>query len=54
MTEYKTLNVKLSYSQHDKLKPGIKNNTNKKLQNSHQMFLVILIMKMVFLKNSFA
>ena len=30
MTEYNTLNVKLSYSQHNKLKPGIKNNTNKK------------------------
>ena len=44
MTQYKTLNVKLSNLQRNKLKSGIKNGT----ENFHHMLLVILMMKIFF------
>ena len=46
MTQYNTLNVKLSNSQLNELKSGIKNNTKVKF---HQMLLVILMMKIIFI-----
>ena len=45
MTQYKTLNVKLSNSQLNKLKSRIKNNTE---VTFHQMLLVILMMTIIF------
>ena len=47
MTQYNTLNVKLSNLQLNKLKSGIKNNTEVTLKIS-SMLLVILMMKIVF------
>ena len=46
MTQYNTLNVNLSNSQLNKLKSEIKNGWN-----FHQMLLVILMMKTIFLIN---
>ena len=50
MTQYNTLNVKLSNSQINKLKSGIKNGTDIKLI-LHQMLLVILMMRIIFYIN---
>ena len=46
MTQYNTLNVKLSNSQLNKFKSEIKNGTEITLK--HQMLLVILMMRMIF------
>ena len=45
MTQYNALNLKWSNSQINKLKPGIKSNTEVKF---HQILLVILIMRIIF------
>ena len=47
MTQYDTCNVKLSNSQLNKLKLGIKNSTEVILK-LYQMSLMILMMKMIF------
>ena len=47
MTQYNSLNVKLSNSQLNKLKSGIKNGTEVVLR----LWLVILMMRLVFLIN---
>ena len=50
MTQYNTLNVKLSNLQLNKLKSGTKNGTEVTLENKFlQMLLVVLMMKMIFL-----
>ena len=46
MIQYNILNVKLSISQLDKLKSGIKNGTE--VRNFHEMSLVILMMRIIF------
>ena len=46
MTQYNTLNVKMSNLQLNKLKSGIKNGTKVKF---HQMLFVILMMKIILL-----
>ena len=48
MTQYNTLNVKLSNSQLNKLKSGIKNGTEITLKIFYQMLLVILMIKIIF------
>ena len=49
MTQYNTLNVRLSNSQLSKLKSGIKNGTEVNLKvSSNEMLLVILMMKLIF------
>ena len=48
MTQYNTLNVKLSNSQLNKLKTGIENGTEVTFIKFHQMLLVILMMKIIF------
>ena len=52
MTQYNTLNVKLSNSQLNKLKSEIKNGTEVTLKN-YQMLLVILMMKIIFRINCY-
>ena len=47
MTQYNTLNVKLSNSQLNELKSGIKNNVEVTLKISPSVF-VILMMKIIF------
>ena len=47
MTQYNTLNVKLSNSQLNKLKSGIKNGTEVTF-NFHQILLVILMIRPIF------
>ena len=47
MNQYNTLNVKFSNSQLNKLKSGIKNNTEVTLK-FHQMLLVVLVMQIIF------
>ena len=49
MTQYNTSNVKLSNSQLNRLKCGIKNGTD----NFHQMLLVILMLKIIFVINCY-
>ena len=48
MTQYNTLIVKLSDSQLNKLKSGIKNGTEITLKTFYQMLLVILMIKIIF------
>ena len=48
MTQYNTLIVKLSDSQLNKLKSGIKNGTEINLKIFYQMLLVILMIKIIF------
>ena len=50
MTQYNTLNVKLSNSQFNKLKLEMKNGTEITLvrRKFNQMFLVILMMRIIF------
>ena len=48
MTQYNTLNVKLSNSQLNKLKSGIKNGTEVTWRKFHQMMLEIQMMKINF------
>ena len=50
MTQYNTLNVKLSNSQLNKLKSGIKN-AAEVILNFHQMLLVILMIRIIFCIN---
>ena len=50
MTQYNSLNVKLSNSQLNKLKPSIKNETDAVLR-IHQIWLVIQMIILIFLKN---
>ena len=52
MIQYNTLNLKLSNSQINKLKSGIKNGTEVTLKLS-QMLLVILMMKIIFCINCY-
>ena len=52
MTQYNTLNVKLSNSQPNKMKLGIKNGTEVSF-NFHQTLLVILMMRIVFRINCY-
>ena len=47
MTQYNTLNVKLSNSQLNRLKQGIKNDTEVTLKISWNV-LVIIMMKLIF------
>ena len=47
MTQCNTLNVKLSNSQLNKSRSGIKNGTEVVL-NFHQMLLIILMMRIIF------
>ena len=47
MIQYNTLNVKLSNSQLNKLKSGIKNGTEVTF-NFHQILLVILMIRPIF------
>ena len=47
MTQCNTLNVKLSNSQLNKSRSGIKNGTEVAL-NFHQMLLIILMMRIIF------
>ena len=57
MAQYNTLNVKLSNSQLNKLKPEIKNVVKVTFSECkckfHRMLLVILMMKIIFLINCF-
>ena len=48
MTQYNTLNVKLSNSQLNKLKSGIKNGTEVTWRKFNQMMLEIQMMKINF------
>ena len=48
MTQYNTLNVKLSNSQINKLKSGIKNCAEVTLKFHEMMLLVILMMRITF------
>ena len=50
MTQYNSLNVKLSNSQLNKLKSAIKNETEVVLRLS-SIWLVILMMRLIFLIN---
>ena len=52
MIQYNTLNVKLSNSQLNKLKAGIKYGTEVTLK-FHQMLLVILMMRIIFHTNGY-
>ena len=52
MTQYNDLNEKLSNSQLNKLKSGIKNDTEV-TSNFHQMLLVILMMRTIFCINCY-
>ena len=52
MTQYNTLNVKLSNSQPNKMKLGIKNGTEVSFK-FHQTLLVILMMRIVFRINCY-
>ena len=52
MIQYNTLNLKLSNSQINKLKSGIKNGTEVTLK-LFQMLLVILMMKIIFRINCY-
>ena len=47
MTQYNTLNIKLSNSQLSKLTSGVKNGTEVTLK-FHQMLMVILMMRIIF------
>ena len=50
MTHYNALNVKLSNSQVSKLRSGVKDGTEiSSSENLHQMLLVILMMRLIFL-----
>ena len=53
MTQYNTLNVKLSNSQLNKLKSEIKNSTEVtlNLSSNYRVWLVVLMTKLVFLIN---
>ena len=53
MTQYNALNVKLSNSQINKLKSGIKNGTEVTFKNFHQMLSVILMMRIIFRINCY-
>ena len=48
MTQYNTLNVTLSNSQLNKLKSGIKNDTEETWRKFHEMMLEILMIKINF------
>ena len=48
MTQYNTLNVKLSNSQLNKIKSEIKNGTEVTLKKSSKMLLIILNMKIIY------
>ena len=50
MTQYNSLNVKLSNSQLNKLKSSMKNETDVVLRN-HQKWLVIQMIILIFLMN---
>ena len=51
MTQYNSLNVKLSNSQLNKLKFTIKNGTDVVLRLNHQIWLAIQMMKLIFFLN---
>ena len=53
MTEYNTLNVKMSHSQLNKLSSAIKNGTEILFKKFYQMLLVILMMRITFRMNCY-
>ena len=50
MNQYNNLNVTLSSSQFNRIKPGIKTNSEG-TSSFHQMWLVILMMALIFYRN---